>query len=71
MAHYARPFLILAVASVLLVCGLLFMPHPKPPAVSHTPLAPIEAIQKAHDASALSDAANARLQAAGDQAVSP
>jgi hypothetical protein len=71
MAHYARPFLILVVASVLLVGGLLFMPRPKQPAISHTPLAPIQAIQKAQDASTLSDAANARLQAAGDQAVSP
>jgi hypothetical protein len=71
MGHYTRPFLILAVACALLVAGVLFAPRPKVPQTSHTPLAPIEAIQKAHDAAAASDAANARLQAAGAAAATP
>lgn len=71
MAHYTRPLLILAVACGLLVAGLLFAPRPKAPDVSRTPLAPIEAIQKANDAAAASAAANAQLQAAGAAASAP
>ena len=71
--HYLRPLLILIVGAVLLVGALLLAPRPKPPAVSNTPLAPVQAIQQAKDAAALSDAANARIQAAsgGGQVAAP
>ena len=42
------------VGAVLLVGALLLAPRPKPPAVSKTPLAPVQAIQQAKDAAALS-----------------
>lgn len=62
MRHYTRPLLILVIGAVLLVGGLLIAPRPKPPAVSQSPLAPVQAIEQAKDAAALSDAANARIQ---------
>jgi hypothetical protein len=73
MAQASRPLLaVVAVAFALVAMWLLVgQPQPQPPARSHTPLAPLQAIPKARDASAASDAANAQLQAAGAQVDSP
>ena len=73
MTHASRPLLVLAVVAFALVAAWLLVgqPQPQPPARSHTPVAPVQKIQQAQDASAMSDAANARLQAAGDQAGAP
>jgi hypothetical protein len=68
MAAISRPLLALVVALLLGVAMWLAVPRPGPVAVRHTPLAPTQQIQKAQDASALSDATNARLQAAAEQA---
>ena len=52
MGHYTRPLLILAVACVLLVARPALRAAAEGARVSRTPLAPIEAIQKANDAAA-------------------
>jgi hypothetical protein len=73
MAQASRPLLVIVVVAFALVGVWLLVGQPQahPPARSHTPLAPLQAIQPARDASAVSDAANAALQAAGDQAGAP
>jgi hypothetical protein len=73
MAQASRSLIVaVVVAFALVACWLLIgQPQPQPPARSHTPLAPLQAIPKAQDAAAASDAANAQLQAAGDQAGAP
>ena len=68
MAAISRPLLALIAALALVAAIWLTIPRPGPVAVRHTPLAPVGQIQKARDASALSDATNARLQAAAEQA---
>jgi len=61
-----------ALAFVLVAAWLLVgQPQPTPPDRSNTPLAPMQSIQPAQDASAVSDEANRRLQAAGDQVGAP
>jgi len=61
------------VIAFALVAGWLLIgqPQPQPPARSHTPLAPLQAFERAHGAAAASDAANARLQADGAQVQAP
>jgi len=73
MAQASRPLIIVVVIACALVAGWLLIgqPQPQPPARSHTPLAPLQAVPHAQDASAVSDAANARLQAAGDAVDAP
>jgi hypothetical protein len=73
MAQASRPLIALVAVTFALVAMWLLVgqPQPHPPAQSHTPFAPIQQIQQARDASAVSDAANARLQAAGAQAGAP
>jgi len=73
MAQASRPLIIVVVIAFALVAGWLLIgqPQPQPPARSHTPLAPLQAVPRAQDASAVSDAANARLQAAGDAVDAP
>ena len=69
MTQASRPLLALVALAFVLVAAWLLVaqPQPEPPARSHTPFAPLQSIQPAQDASAVSDAANRRLQAAGDQ----
>jgi len=73
MAQASRPLLaFVALAFVLVATWLLVaQPNPQPVDRSKTPLAPVEAIQPAQDASAVSDEANRRLQAAGDLVDAP
>jgi len=73
MAQASRPLLaVVTVAFVLVTAWLLIgQPEPQPPARSNTPFAPLQAVPRAQDASAASDAANARLQAAGEQVAAP
>ena len=78
MAHASRSLIVLVVLSALLVSAWLIVgqpapapPQPAPPQRSHTPFAPIDAIGKAREAAAASDAANAQVQALGDQAGTP
>ncbi|MEA2194084.1 MAG: hypothetical protein QOG42_518 [Solirubrobacteraceae bacterium] len=73
MAPASRSLLVAVVIAFALVAGWLLVgqPQPQPPARSHTPFAPLQAVQQAKDVSAASDAANAQLQAAGDRAAAP
>jgi hypothetical protein len=73
MHEASRPLLaFVALAAVLVAAWLLVgQPQPKPPPRSATPFAPIQSIQRAQDASTVSDDANRRLQAAGDQVDAP
>jgi hypothetical protein len=76
MAYASRSLIVLVVLSALLVSAWLIVGQPAPPQAappqrSHTPFAPIDAIGKARDAAATSDAANARVQALSDQAGTP
>jgi hypothetical protein len=64
MEEFKRPLLIVAAATLILIALFVSMPRPHPVAVKNTPLAPISQIEKARQAAAISDAANARLQAA-------
>ena len=68
MAEFKRPLLIVLAATIVLIALLVAMPRPHPVAVKNTPLAPISQIEKARQASAISDAANAQLQAASQAA---
>jgi hypothetical protein len=76
MAYASRRLIVLVVLSALLVSAWLIVgqpapPQPAPPQRTHTPFAPIDAIGKARDAAAASDAANAQVQALSDQAGTP
>jgi hypothetical protein len=73
MHEASRSFVVFVVLAFVLVAGWLLVgqPQPKSPDRSATPFAPIESIQPARDASSVSDEANRRLQAAGDQAGAP
>jgi len=64
MANVSRPMLIALAATVALLAVWLVALRPKPVAVEKTPLGPTKAIPAAKKASAASDAANAKLQAA-------
>jgi hypothetical protein len=64
MAQLSRPLLIALASTVALVAVWLVALRPKPVPVSATPLAPTLAIPKAEQATATSDAANAKVQAA-------
>jgi hypothetical protein len=64
MAQLSRPLLLALAATVALVAVWLVALRPKPVPVRYTPLAPTQAIPKAVQATAISDAANAKLQAA-------
>jgi hypothetical protein len=74
-AQASRPLLAIVVIAFVLVTVWLLVgqprPQPQPPARSNTPFAPLQAVPRAQDASAASDAANARLQAAGEQVAAP
>jgi hypothetical protein len=73
MAEASRPLIAIVVVAFVLVAMYLLVaqPQPQPPARSQTPFAPIEKIEQARDASAVSDAANAQLQAAQNAADAP
>ena len=73
MAQASRPLLAVVVLAFVLVTAYLLVaqPTPQPPARSHTPFAPIEAIDGARDASTASDAANQARQAAADAVDAP
>jgi hypothetical protein len=64
MAQLSRPLLVALAATVALVAIWLVALRPKPVPVRYTPLAPTQAIPKAKEATAISDAANAKVQAA-------
>ncbi len=64
MAHVSRPLQIALAATVALMVIWVVALRPKPVAVENTPLAPTKAIPQANQASAVSDAANAKLRAA-------
>jgi hypothetical protein len=64
MDQVSRPLLIALGAMVVLLVVWLVALKPKPVAVDSTPLAPTQAIKKADQAVAASDAADARVQAA-------
>jgi hypothetical protein len=64
MAHVSRPLMIVLASVVALMALWLVALRPHPVAVENTPLAPTRAIPQAEQAAAISDAANARLQAA-------
>lgn len=68
MAHVSRPLLIALAATVALMAIWVVGLRPKPVAIEHTPLAPTKVIPRATRASAISDAANAKLQAAAANA---
>jgi hypothetical protein len=68
MDQVSRPLLIVLAAAVALIAIWLIALKPKPPAVEKTPLAPTKAIPLAKKAAAVSDAANAKLKAAGNAA---
>ncbi|MEA2186127.1 MAG: hypothetical protein QOK16_1138 [Solirubrobacteraceae bacterium] len=72
MDSVSRPLLIALGGMVVLLAVWLVALKPKPVAVDKTPLAPTQAIPKAKAAAAVSDAANAKLQAAtGEAAPAP
>jgi hypothetical protein len=72
MDHVSRPLLIALAATVALMAIWLVALRPKPVAVEDTPLAPTKAIPQARQAAAISDAANAKAQAAtGGPAAAP
>lgn len=56
--------LIALAATIALAAVWLVALRPKPPDIADTPAAPVTAVAKAKDAAAVSDAANAKLQAA-------
>jgi hypothetical protein len=64
MDQVSRPLLILLGAMVVLLVLWLVALRPKPVTVDGTPLAPTQAVTKAKQAVATSDAADARVQAA-------
>jgi hypothetical protein len=64
MAQVSRPMLIVLGLTVALAAVWLVALRPKPVAIQNTPLAPTKAIPAAKQASAASDAANAKAEAA-------
>ena len=64
MAHVSRPLLIALGATVALMMVWMVALKPKPVAIENTPLSSTKVIPQANQASAVSDAANAKLQAA-------
>jgi hypothetical protein len=68
MDQVSRPLLIALAATVALVAIWLVALRPKPVAVESTPLAPTKVIPQANQAVAISDAANAKTQAAAANA---
>ena len=64
MANVSRPLLIALAATVALTALWLVAFRPKPVAIENTPLSSTKVIPQANQASAISDAANAKLQAA-------
>jgi hypothetical protein len=73
MDQVSRPMLIALAATIALAAIWLVALRPKPADVAGTPAAPVTAIAPARDASAASDAANAKVQDAtgGAQATTP
>ena len=73
MTQASRPLLAVVVVAFVLVTAYLLVsqPSPQPPKRSHTPLAPIESIDRARDVSAASEAANRARQAAADAVDAP
>jgi hypothetical protein len=71
MPSVSRPLLIGLAATVAMLAIWLVALRPKPVAVSSTPLAPTQEIDKARQAAATSDAANAAVQAATGEAARP
>jgi hypothetical protein len=68
MDQVSRPVLIALAATIILI-GVWFVAlRPKPVAIEKTPLAPTKVVPSAKQASAASDAANAKLKAAADGA---
>lgn len=68
MDSVSRPLLIALAGVVALTVLWLVALKPKPVSVASTPLAPTQAIPKARQAAAASDAANAKLQGATGEA---
>jgi hypothetical protein len=68
MAHVSRPFLVVIAATAVLIATWLVALRPKPVAIENTPLSSTKVIPRANQASAVSDAANAKLQAAAANA---
>jgi hypothetical protein len=64
MANVSRPLLIVLAATAALLTVWVLALRPKPVAIENTPLSSTKVIPKASEASAVSDAANAKLQAA-------
>ena len=64
MANVSRPLLIVLAATVALMALWMVALKPKPVAIENTPLSSTKVIPQANQASAVSDAANAKLQAA-------
>jgi hypothetical protein len=71
MDQVSRPLLIALAATVALMALWLVALRPKPVGVDSTPLAPTKAIPQARQAAAISDAANAKTQAAATGAGEP
>ena len=67
-AEFKRPLMIAAAALLMLIVLFAMMPRPHAVAVKDTPLAPTQAIPAAQDASAISQDANAQIQAAAEAA---
>jgi hypothetical protein len=67
MDQVSRPLLIVLASTIVLAALWLVALRPKAPDVADTPAAPVTAIAKAKDASAASDAANAKVQAGIDR----
>jgi hypothetical protein len=68
MAQVSRPLLIALGLTFALMALWVVALRPKPVPIGDTPLAPTKAIPQAEQAAAISDAANAKLQAASDAA---
>src|SRR5436190_13019661 len=64
MANVSRPLVIALAATVALTALWLVAFRPKPVAIENTPLSSTKVIPQANQASAISNAANAKLQAA-------
>ncbi len=71
MDHVSRPLLIVLAATVALLTLWIVALRPQPVDVDSTPLAPTKAISQAEQAAAISNGANAKLQAAAGQAATP
>lgn len=73
MAQASRPLLVVVALAFVIVAGYLLIGRPQadPPERSHTPFAPVQSIQQAQDAAAISAEANRRLEQAAEQAGAP